>query len=124
MNNTNENSLAVVKNHGIIKKVVDFFRTLFVHQENNKSLTKYKQNNDFLKSIKIEPDKEKEMLLKIQDEIEKKGINKTVVLELTKQLTLDQKNRLKELYKQQIKDYEESTENYRKQIIEIKKKLA
>lgn len=37
----------------------------------------------FLNSIKIENVKEKELLLRIQDEIEKRGINKNTVCLLT-----------------------------------------
>ena len=41
-------------------------------------------NVNFMESIKIVPDKEKELLLKIQDEIEKEGITLENVLNLTK----------------------------------------
>lgn len=53
------------------------------------------------------------MLLKLQDEIESKGINKENVYELTKDLTETQKEKLKELYQNQIKEYETNIENYK-----------
>lgn len=83
-----------------------------------------KKISNFIKSIKIEPDKEKELLLRIQDEIEKKGINKNTVLLLTQDLSEEQKKRLKKLYKEQIDDIKLNTQNYKQQIIKIQKKLA
>lgn len=77
-------------------------------------------NVNFIESIKIVPDKEKEMLLKIQDEIEKKGITTENVLELTKKLSDGEKQRLKQLYSEQIKNLNSSTENYKKKILKIK----
>ena len=77
-------------------------------------------NINFMESIKIVPDKEKEMLLKIQDEIEKKGIKPENVLELTKNLSDSQKKRLKQLYIDQIEGLNESIENYKKKILKIK----
>ena len=77
-------------------------------------------NINFMESIKIVPDKEKEMLLKIQDEIEKKGITPENVLELTKNLSDSQKKRLKQLYIDQIEGLNESIENYKKKILKIK----
>ena len=78
---------------------------------------------DFIESIKIIPDKEKEMLSKIQDEIEKKAINKENVLALTKDLSNSQKERLKQLYIEQIEDLNSSTEQYKKKILKIKSNL-
>ena len=77
-------------------------------------------NVNFMESIKIVPDKEKEMLLKIQDEIEKEGILPEKILELTKKLSDSQKKRLKQLYSEQIENYNASTENYKKKILKIK----
>ena len=83
-----------------------------------------KRNSDFIKSIKIELDEEKQLLLKIQNEIEEKGINKNTIILLTQDLSEEQKNRLKQLYKEQINDIKLSTQNYKQKIIKIKKKLA
>lgn len=75
---------------------------------------------NFLKSIKVFPDKEKEMLLRIQDEIEEKGITPENVFELTKNLTESQKDLLKQLYIEQIENLNNSVENYKKKILKIK----
>ena len=78
---------------------------------------------NFIKSIKIVPDKEKEMFLKIQDKIEKKDISLENIIELTKNLTESEKQRLKQLYLEQIDDLNSSTENYKKKILKIKSNL-
>ena len=53
-------------------------------------------NINFMESIKIVPDAEKEMLLKIQDKLEKEGITLENVLKLTKNLSNNEKQRLKQ----------------------------
>lgn len=78
---------------------------------------------NFIKSIKIVTDKEKEMFLKIQDKIEKKDISLENIIELTKNLTESEKQRLKQLYLEQIDDLNSSTENYKKKILKIKSNL-
>lgn len=75
---------------------------------------------NFLKSIKVFPDKEKEKLLRIQDEIEKNDITPEKVFELTKNLSDRQKSLLKQLYIEQIENLNNSVENYRKKILKIK----
>ena len=79
--------------------------------------------DNFMESIKIVPDKEKEKLLKIQDELEKEGITLNHVLEVTKNLTENEKQRLKQLYQEQINDLKISTDNYKKRIIKIKSNM-
>ena len=80
-------------------------------------------NVNFMESIKIVPDKEKELLLKIQDEIEKEGITLENVLNLTKNLTDREKKRLKQLYLEQIDDLNSSTANYKKKILKMKSNI-
>lgn len=77
----------------------------------------------FWESIKIKPDREKEMLIKIQDEIEKNGRNKEKILELIKKLSDSQKIQLKQLYSEQIKELDFSIEQYRRKIIKIRSNL-
>ena len=55
-------------------------------------------NINFMESIKIVPDAEKEMLLKIQDKLEKEGITLENVLKLTKNLSNNEKQRLKQFH--------------------------
>lgn len=75
---------------------------------------------NFLKSIKVFPDKEKEKLLRIQDEIEKNDITPKNVFELTKNLSDSQKSLLKQLYIEQIENLNNSVEKYKKKILKIK----
>ena len=74
-------------------------------------------------NIKIVPDKEKEMLLKIQNEIERNGITPENIIELTKNLIENEKQRLKQLYIEQIDALNSSTENYKKKILQIKSNI-
>ena len=78
---------------------------------------------DFINYIKIIPDKNKEYLLKIQNQIEKKGINQKDIFEITKNLSDNQKRMLEYLYIKQIEELKNRTEQYRKKIINIRKKL-
>ncbi len=80
-------------------------------------------NTDFINYIKIIPDKNKEYLLKIQNQIEKKGINQKDIFEITKNLSDNQKRMLEYLYIKQIEELKNSTEQYKKKIINIRKKL-
>lgn len=75
---------------------------------------------NFFESIKVLPDKEKEMLLRIQDEIEEKGVTLENVFELTKNLTESQKILLKQLYIEQLENLNNSVENYKKKILKIR----
>ena len=77
-------------------------------------------NVNFMESIKIVPDAEKEMLLNIQNKLEKEGFILENVLKLTKNLSISEKQRLKQLYLEQIDDLNSSTENYKKKILNIK----
>lgn len=122
MKNSNETSLQVVNNNGILKKIVNFIKSFFYKNEN--SYISVNDKNRFFKSIKFEEDPDKAILLKIQDEIEERGIKKENVLELTKRLTEEQKQKLLILYKEQINKYETSIENHKRNILAIRKKLA
>ena len=130
MINANETSLQVIENKGILVKIVSFFKKIlgkdkssYIVPSNN---TKNEQNNknSFLKSIKFEEDPDEVKLLKIQDELEKRGINERNAYELTKDLSEEQKQKLETLYKDQIKEFELSLENYKNKIISIRKKLG
>ena len=122
MNSSKDTSLQVVNNNGILKKIVNFIRKLFY--KDNTIDTTSKDKNEFLKSVKFEEDPDKNMLLKIQDELERKGINKENAYELTKNLTEVQKEKLLKLYEEQIKNYEKSLENHKKNILTIRRKLV
>lgn len=128
MGNSNEISLQVVKKYGLLRKIANFIKKLFYKDnvnyissinENNSS----KNKNPFLKSVKFEEDPDKVMLLKIQDDLEIKGINGKNAYELTKNLSEVQKQKLLNLYEEQIKNYETSLKNHKAKILLIRKKL-
>lgn len=130
MINSNETSLQVIENKGILKKIVNFFKKILRKDKanyistNNDSNSNQDNKNSFLKSIKFEKDPDEEKLLKIQDELEKRGINAKNAYELTKDLSEEQKQKLETLYKEQIKEFELSVQNYKNKIISIRKRLG
>lgn len=130
MVNLNETSIQVIKNKGILSKLINFVRKLFGKNNSNYfSITKEetstnKGSNSFVKSIKFEEDPDKQKLLAIQEELEKIGINKKNIFKLTKDLSASQKEKLELLYKEQINELEQSIEKSKNRIILIRKKLA
>ena len=82
------------------------------------------KDSSFLKSIKFTEDPDRAKLLKIQDELEKRGINEKNAFELTKNLSDIQKQKLEILYKEQIKEFEQNIQNFKNKIISVRKKLA
>ena len=130
MVNSNETSIQVIKNKGILSKLINFVKKLFKKNNSNYfSITKEetstnKGNNSFLKSIKFEEDPDKQKLLAIQEELEKIGINKKNIFKLTKDLSASQQEKLELLYKEQINELEQSIEKSKNRIILIRKKLA
>ena len=75
---------------------------------------------NFIESIKVVPDNEKNLLLNIQDKIEKRGATADVVFSLTQNLSDIQRKKLIALYDEQIRALNFSTENYRRKIVKIK----
>ncbi len=86
----------------------------------NKSIS---NDRAFIDSIKISKDPDMDILLKIQEEIERKGINKANILELTKKLSSTQKQKLENLYKSQIEEYKLSIQKHKDKIVSIRKNL-
>lgn len=129
MKNTKETSLQVVHKKGIFGRVIDFFKgILYKPQYNNTQLSELQNSseekrNSFAEAIKFEQDPDREKLLNIQDEIEKRGINRKNVIELTKDLSDLQKQKLVALYKEQINALETSIKSYKNKIIAIKGKI-
>lgn len=66
---------------------------------------------------------DKEMLLQIQEQIEKKSITIENIIEITRDLSNEQKEQLKQLYIEQIEKLKLSTENHKKKILKIKSKI-
>lgn len=128
--NSRDTSIEISNNYGILSKIIKFIKNI-LKKDNIKYISagsnennNIKNDNPFFKSIRFEEDPEKAMLLKIQDDFEKLGINKENAYKLTKDLTDDQKTKLEGLYREQIKSYQTSINNYKNKIIGIKKKLA
>lgn len=125
-----EKSLQVVEEVSFLKRVFNFFKSIFKTNNTNYFIedNKYSSNNDsknsFIKSIKYDEDPDIAKLLKIQDELEKKGINEANAYELTKDLSDIQKGKLENLYKEQISNFENSIEVSKNKIMNIRKKLA
>ena len=130
MVNSNETSIQVIRNKGILSKLINFVRKLFGKNNSNyfsitkEETRKNKGNNSFLKSIKFEEDPDKQKLLAIQEELEKIGINKKNIFKLTRDLSASQKEKLELLYKEQINELEQSIEKSKNRIILIRKKLT
>lgn len=130
MKNANETSLVTTENIGLLVKIVNFFKNLFKGKQvdyivsNSESNNNEENKDNFRKSIKFNEDPDREKLLKIQDELEKRGINEKNAYELTKYLSENQKEKLELLYKEQIREFEQSIQIYKNKIILIRKRLA
>lgn len=122
-----EKSLQVVENTSFLKRffvfLTKFFKKNKVNYFINNTNTSDNKNN-FINSIKHNEDPDNILLLKIQDELEKKGINYNNAYELTKNLTNEQKIKLSNLYKEQINNFESSIENSKNKIISIRKQMS
>lgn len=130
MTNSKETSLQKVQNIGILNKIVNFLKKLigknninFITTNNESSFNNNVKSNDFFKRIKYTEDPDKAKLLKIQDDLERKGINKENVLQLTKNLSELQKQKLEILYKEQIDNYKLSINNSKNKILKIRQQL-
>lgn len=127
--NSDEKKLQVIEKKGLFVKFKNFLKKILGQDKvsyitpNNNIKDEKNNKNFFLESIKFEEDSDKAKLLKIQDELEKRGINEKNAFELTKDLSEEQKQKLETLYKEQIKEYELSLENYKNKITSIRKKL-
>lgn len=130
MMNSNEKSLQVIEKKGIFVKIINFFKKILGKDKascivtNNDISNEQNSKDSFLETIKCEEDPDIVKLLKIQDELEKRGINVQNAIELTKDLSEEQKQKLETLYKAQIKELDLSLEKNKNKILAIRKKLA
>ena len=128
--NSNETSLQLINNRGILAKIVNFFKKILGRDKsnymvsNNNIKIKEEDKKSFYNLIKFNIDPDIELLLKIQNKLEKRGINKENAKLLTKDLSAEQKNKLENLYKKQIADYENSIKTYKNKILTIKKQIG
>lgn len=125
----NETSLQLVEHQGILKKIINFFKKISGKKETNYTFFSDIQNtnntkqNDFFNSLKYTEDPEEKKLLKIQEDLEKIGINQKNAYNLTKELTEVQKEKLLQLYNVQIDSLNAKIERLRNNIIKIKKSI-
>lgn len=130
MNNSNEKSLLVIEKKGIFIKIINFFKKILGKDNtsyivpNNDISNEPSDKNLFLESIKFQEAPDTVKLLKIQNELEKRGINAQNAFELTKDLSEEEKQKLETLYKDQIKELELSLEEHKNKIISLRNKLA
>lgn len=75
--------------------------------------------SNFLNSIKITQNKEKDKLIAIKKRIQK-DINRDNILNLTKDLSDKQKQELKQLYYEEIKKLNYNMEQYKNKITKIR----
>ena len=129
MTNSVETNLQVVQNKGLFVKIASFFRKIFSKDKTrdiSQGDIEYKNTNkpvfDLVNDESGDTDITK--LLKIQNELERIGINEENVYRLTKDLTAEQKRKLELLYENQIKKLETSIDSYKNKIILMRQKLG
>lgn len=130
MVNTNGTSLQVIQKNSFFDKIVKFVKNVFrkknieydVNTDSNIFSNDKKQ--EFFNNLRNQQDPDRDLLLKIQNELEKRGINKENAKLLTKDLSSEQKAKLENLYINQIADYEKSIKNYKNKIVEIRKQIV
>ena len=122
-------NLPIIKKTSFFEKIKNTIKRLFGVQQEETKQTEIQRvqedvnKNNFREEIKFEEDLEKKKLLEIQRKIEEGGMTIELATKLTKDLTNEEKGNLLKLYKTQIDDLEESLKNYKKKILEIRKKV-
>ena len=122
-------NLPVIKKESLFEKIKNTIKRLFGIREEMFEPIEAPQfqtaNNkkNFKAEIKFEEDLEKKKLLDIQRKLEQGGMTVELATVLTKDLTNEEKNNLLELYKTQIKELEQSLQNYKKRILAIRKRV-
>ena len=80
-------------------------------------------NNDFFNSLKVEQDPDEKKLLEIQERIKESSLDKKTIQSLTNSLTLEQKEKLNNLYKKQNDELQNSLMDYKNEIMKIQKRI-
>lgn len=125
---TKEKSLQTINNRGFWTKFINAFKRMFSKEKNVECIT-LNNNGGSVSTGNVfaqysqQQDPDMEMLLEIQKELEKVGINKENVFELTKNLSEGQKQKLEMLYASQISELKINIEKYRNRIVKIKQKI-
>ena len=125
--NTEETSLQMITNDGILRKIVKFFKKILVKSDNmyfsNYLTDDTKKRSGFRNTLKFSEDPEKRMLLELQEKIEQNGINEQNVYYLTKDLDELQRKKLLDLYKVQIDSLKTDIKGYKSKILKIRKNI-
>lgn len=129
MTNSVETNLQVVQNKGLFVKIASFFRKIFSKDKTrdiSQGDIEYKNTNKSVFDLVNDESGDTDItkLLKIQNELERIGINEENVYRLTKDLTAEQKRKLELLYENQIKKLETSIDSYKNKIILMRQKLG
>lgn len=119
-----DNMNLIVKKEGFFNKIFNFISTKIFQ------FKKYKKSKNEVHEIKriekkevsknLEIDKTWLKLMNIQDELNRKGINEENLKELIKDLSFEEKERLKNMYIEQNARLKQEIENYKRKIIAIK----
>ena len=119
----NNKSLIVAEN-GLMCKIKLFFNNLFKKNNKgkddidiNKTTEKFSNKSNFQNDIKVEPDVEREQLLKLQKDYES-GIIKE------ENMTEEQVNKIEKLYREQISKLRDDYIRYRNKASNLKDKMA
>lgn len=119
----NNKSLIVAEN-GLMYKIKLFFNNLLKksnkgkHDINiNKTTESFSNKSNFQNDIKVEPDVEREQLLKLQKDYES-GIIKE------ENMTEEQVNKIEKLYREQISKLRDDYIRYRNKASNLKDKMA
>lgn len=125
-----KDNLLVTQKENIFIKIRKFLWRIFKKcnkksEQNKKDIVNEQVNmskKSFKGKIKIK-NTEKEDILRVQREIEKQALDKERICELTNKLSKEQKDRLKELYIEQINCIKEELKVYKTKIKAIRKKI-
>ena len=131
MKNTDNFGL-IVKKESLFSKIYNFFSNKFFRFKKNKFKKNEVEELNYIEQI-AEQKIEKENISKnleidttwlklknIQEQLNQIGINEENVKELLKDLTVEEKEKLKNMYIEQNARLEQEIENYKRKIIAIK----
>lgn len=120
----NVQSISVVK-ETFFNKIKKYFNNLFFKGKEKETISdlksdivqyENKQKEEFTKNIKVEEDKEKQRLTKLQSMLRNKEIDE-------KEISKEDELKLRKLYEIQINNLKKTIEEHRKAIVKIKSKL-
>lgn len=121
-----DNKSLVVSEKGFFYKIKMFIKNIFnrketyeqeLHNNYNNSINQQERKTSFTNEIKIETDKERERLLKLQSDYEKGLIRE-------KDMTLEEVSGIEKLYIEQISKLREDYTRYKNIATNLRRKLV